>query len=481
MTASRAFSMGSWLCALFVSALALTLWPRPVSAQEANMEQGSSGSPPQEATSETPSRPFRGLFGLADSNRSGLDASGSIFGMYNDNRSETPLPVSIDSPYQRSGWLSGAQGRVAYNRSGERSSAGAWASAGTNYYDSSQSFVPYYGGGFGFSSPLGRRNSFTASQTVFYSPFYLNGFNGSNGFFAALPSVVAPPVPGPDDGQDFAVADDRVVRLGTTVGFSRQLSRKASITARYMFQASHYVGIDRRYLQQGGLVTFRRRFTEHASLRAGYGYRTFRVEDPLLPDAALRDHEFHDLDLGIDYSRGFSLSMTRRTQLTFSTNSSVVVGREVPVDGGEPRHRRHVFVGGTASLAHEMGRTWQALLIYTRSAGFSDLFFQPVTSDAISASIGGLLDRHDEVGAVASTSTGNVGFGAGRRGFDFYQARAYWRRAITANIAAYANYLLYKHSFAQATTLPLGIAPRLDRQGVQVGLTVWFPISGRVR
>ncbi len=111
-------------------------------------------------------RPFRGLFGLGDSGRTGLALSGDLFGAYDANVAATLPGRAFDPRYQRSGWYAGANSQLQGNWRGERAALNGWAAAGTNYYpEFGNPFVPSYSAGLGFSRPLGQRNSFQLGQT----------------------------------------------------------------------------------------------------------------------------------------------------------------------------------------------------------------------------------------------------------------------------------------------------------------------------
>jgi hypothetical protein len=123
-----------------------------------------------------------------------------------------------------------------------------------------------------------------------------------------------------------------------------------------------------------------------------------------------------------------------------------------------------------------MGRTWRLAVIYSRTAGFNDVVFEPVTSDSLTASLSGLVGRRNEIGFRASASSGNVGASRANNEYESYVARAHWRRALTRYLAAQVSYLFYKHDFGRSVALPSRFPQALDRQGVNIGVTVFFPL-----
>jgi hypothetical protein len=480
--------MTSRFYALLLSAL-LWAFPSPVAAQtsdpgsgQAAGGQGTGGQGGETDGGSPLTRPFRGLFGLGDSGRTGLDLSGSVFGAYDENVGATLPGRLFDPRYQRSGWYGGATSRLSFNWRGENASVNGFGSAATNYYpDFDDPLVPSYTGGLGFARPLGRRNNIRLSQVVSFSPYFLNGF------FPDVPTLDEMPVPPAGVDPGLTVGGNTVVRYSTRAAFSRQLSRQSSVTLGYGYIRSNYSDVDRVHEQQHGSIGFRRQLTRHATLRLGYAYRSavnhvdLPVEInpplPITPQNAIDpQNKMHDIDVGVDYSRALTLSMSRRTTVSFSTGSSFLAARDVSGGDFSGRQRARFYVTGHAQLLHEMGRTWSLAVVYSRTAGFNDVVFEPVTSDSATASLSGLVGRRNEISFMGSASKGNVGASRANNEYSSYVAKAEWRRALTRHLAAQVSYLYYNHDFGQSVGLPLGFPQALDRQGVNFGLTVWLPL-----
>ena len=459
--------------ALIVAALACA-WPITLAAQTTEGGSGG-GSAPQGGDSDGDgaplTRPFRGLFGLADSGRTGVALVGDLFGAYDDNVAATLPGRAFDPRYQRSGWYSGASAQVQWNWRGERAGLNGWAGGGTNYYpDFSDPFVPSYSAGIGFDRPIGRRNSFRVGQTFQYSPYSLGGL------FAGVPGFDDSPLPPIALDPSSDVSGNTIARYSTSVGFTRQLSRASTFTAGYAYSQSDYQSFDRTYRQQHGSVMFTRRLTRHANLRLGYGYRSATSEVGL-PGEPRLTNEMQDIQAGVDYNRSIALSMTRRTRVSFSTGTSYLGRTDLSGSELDERRRSRFYVTGTAELAHEMGRTWQTGLVYRRAAGFSELAFEPIVSDSLTASLSGLLARRIEFSAQASATTGHVGdFVRENDDYTSYRATAQLRRAITRHLAARVAYVYYQHDFGNQVRLPLGFPQALERNGVQFGINAWIPI-----
>jgi hypothetical protein len=458
---------------LLIVSLLVGLPPAPVIAQSTEQgsgqttEQGSQGSEDNKF-----SRPFRGLFGLGDEGRKGLDVSGSLFGAYDDNLTATLPGASIDPRFQRSGEYAGATGQLSFNWQGERAAFNSWAGSSTSYYpDEASHFVTSYTGGAGVTAPLGRRSSIRVSESVIYTPYFLFGF------LPSVPPIDELPNQPIEVGTDFTITDQAALRYLTNVNLERSLSREASLSVYYGFGLTNYQDQNAGYRQQRVGALFRRRLTRNAHLRLGYGYRTATYSDiPSLGGGSTR-HESHDVDAGVDYSRALSLS--RRTKVSFMTGSSILV-RDTPTGAAAlPGASTRVVLTGSASLVREVGRTWRTGMMAARTTTFSDVLLEPVTSNSVSVFAGGLLSRRQELTFRGSYSAGDVGTSGVQNGFATYLGSAAWRIALTRHLAAFATYLYYHYDFGRGVNLPTGVASKLDRQGVRVGISGWLPLLRR--
>ncbi len=468
--------INSRIQALVVSVLFACALPSPLAAQATDPSGQDGGTGAQQGTEgeddgSARARPYRGLFGLGDSGRTGAAISGTLFGAYDDDIASTLPGRPVDPRYQRSGWYSGANGQVSFNWRGERAAMNGWAAAGTSYYpDFDKPLVPTYRGGIGYSRPIGERNAVRLSESVHYSPYFLNGF------FADIPQLDELPNAPVVSDPSLDVSGNSILRSSTTAGFSRQLSRASTLNAGYGYTRSDYSNQDRSYESHNATVLFLRQLTRHANLRLGYGYRTVMNRVGLPGEPELSD-DMHDFIVGVDYNRSIALAMSRRTRLAFSTGTSFISGSQASgVNFGNPRPRSRFYVTGTANLVHEMGRTWRAAAAYRRSASFSELVLAPVVSDSLTATLSGLLGRRNEVSLIASASNGHVGEVRTSNDFTSYTASAQLRRALTRHLAAHVSYILYRHDFDDQVLLPTGFPQSLNRRGVNFGLNAWLPL-----
>ena len=121
------------------------------------------------------------------------------------------------------------------------------------------------------------------------------------------------------------------------------------------------------------------------------------------------------------------------------------------------RRRARVFTSRvTRTLAHEMGRTWRLAAVYQRSAGFSDLVFEPVTSDSVTRVAFRPHRAPQRVLSVKPRRPRARGNRSSNNDFTSYSAHAQWRRAMTRHLAAHVNYLYYNHDFGQSVSAAVG-------------------------
>jgi opacity protein-like surface antigen len=122
-----------------------------------------------------------------------------------------------------------------------------------------------------------------------------------------------------------------------------------------------------------------------------------------------------------------------------------------------------------------MGRTWTADLGYRRGVDFYEGFNDPFLSDAVSASLYGMLSRRLNFSSGVDYSFGTVGVGTDNR-YDTLAAHAGLEFGLTRTLAIYGNYLYYRYEFDQQVALDPRFAQSLNRQGVRFGLSASLPI-----
>jgi hypothetical protein len=446
--------------------LVLCLLAGGVSAQDVSAGQAQG---PQEPAPASVRRPYRGIFGGPpdpDTPQS-LVLSASAFGAYDENvlAGITDRPTVLDPRLQRSGYYSGAQTGLHYalSKTRQRASFQAFSDAQAAVYRSraTDTFSPQYDGGVAFTVPLGRTTTFGASQSVAYSKYYR--------------FVLFPGVEGLDNVDDAVATDPSLELLSraaigytTNAVLTRRLSTRSSVSAEYRRREVNY--LDRQFADFGGqsaAVLFRRQITAHATLNLGYRYR---VVDPTTLNSVARTA--HDVDAGVDYGR--ALSISRRTFVSFSTGSTILV-RDAVSGTSNSDSRLHVRLIGNAALRHELGRTWSLDATYRRGVAFHEGFNEPFFVDTATAGVGGLFTRRLDFSAVARWSFATLDRG---RNSDHraVSATAQSRYALTRYLAVFVRYAYYRYRFGAEVPLDNELPRELNRNGVRVGLTASVPL-----
>lgn len=426
--------------------------------------------PEEERADDGPrDRPFEGLFGWdprRDPDRR-VDLSASLFGGFDENvlaRQRVGIPGTPQADAESI--VYGANATLSYLRRWEHASMNAFAStAASGFPDVDSDVRAAYNGGLGFTAPLSRRATFSASGTVALVPFYQLG-----ALFPTLPPVVSVDVPVTTPGFEYSLVPAEALRVSGQVNFSRELSRYGSLAVSYRRSSATYRdsandGFDT--VEQRGGATYSHQVGRYVGVRAGYYYRTGRYG--LLQGG--RPYRSHDIDVGADYSRNFSF--WERTRFSFSTGSSVIVSDRL---AGVPRDRTHFFVTGNASLVREFLRSWSARLNYQRGVNYMDGFTAPLLSDSVSAGLGGQLARRVRTDLRVAMSRGTVGLDADRSGYETWTAQATMHVAASRNASAYLQYVFYQYDFGQGVALPPGLARDLNRNSVRAGVSIWLPV-----
>jgi hypothetical protein len=437
----------------------LAAFGRPAHAQSpGDTSAGATDEAPRDGASE---RPYRGIFGggVGDVGQL-LTTSLSLDGGYVDDMLSQPvgdttgtLPPSFTGPF------SAASGELAYSFKRDRATFNASAGASARYYDARKDIFPAYSAAVGGSATLTPRLTLTGDLTATAEPLY---------GLTLLPDAVAPD-PGTlspiDYTQGVASGDYRSVRGSTALDYA--FSDRTSVDVHYEASRGELGDEPREQTVHGAGVSIHHQFTQGVGARLGYSRQLGAYE---LADGS-RDIRNDTIDAGLDYSRALSLS--RRTSLAFTTGTTAV-------SDGESTFFRLV---GSATLERQIGRTWNAALIYNRDVGFVQTLVEPTFSDGLAIAVGGLIGRRLELQTQVAATVGQIGFGHGdsATGFDAYDATAGLTVALSRYLAVNTSYTYYRYTFDSDAPLSGAVFRRLDRQSVQAGLTLWAPLLHRTR
>ena len=254
---------------------------------------------------------------------------------------------------------------------------------------------------------------------------------------------------------DVAATAQNYLAYDGRLGLSQTLTRRLSLSANYSHRAAD--SFEGEFLSRSAGAGLSYTLGRGLNLRAGYGYGEARyATGRLVPN--------HTIDAGLGFNRALSLS--RRTTVAFSTGTAAH-----NVD-----NRTRFTATGSAQLNHEVGRTWNAWVSYGRQVFLYETWDEPVSSDGVTAGIGGLLSRRLQFSSSVNGSLGTVGLEADAPGFDAYHGNASLTFALARFASVGMTYSYYHHRFAEGVALPAGFPRSTDRQSVRATVSVWAPL-----
>jgi len=348
----------------------------------------------------------------------------------------------------------GAMAGLAYQTGSDKIAFSARGSADSRYYFTDDPFpaTSYFGNAV-LGAQVTSRLNVNASVNSAYSP-----------------QLVFSPLPRPGDVQtdfapptlDYGVTPQRMVSYAAGGNASVRVSRKSSLYVSLSDSLQRLLDddYDTRTLAYGGGYSYS--VSKYAALRLGYSQQDTDYGYSSMPKRRFTQRSY---DVGVNYSK--PLSISRRTTLSFNTGSSAI-------DDGQ---KTYYNLTGSAALNHQMGRTWETNVVYSRGLGVVAGFVEPGIADAVNANVRGNLSSRFMLMATAGYANGNVGLAAVASDYLSYQAstRLEWivHRERTG---IYASYYYYAYQYDPGTETVVPIANDVDRQGVQVGLIFRFPL-----
>jgi len=418
-----------------------------------------------------PERPYRGLFGGAQplsSRAPSLSLSLAGFGGW-DEPTSVSSTTAPDDRVNISGPFSGTTAGLDFTNFGERLNSFVSAYGFAGYFPDNKD-DPWYtsssaAGHIYYRAPLSPRNQIRFGESALFSTDVRLGLVGTT------PGSGVPPATG-NSGFDNSLQRDPYLNSLSDVVYSHSFSRASSVDATYGYGFYHFFNNDTErsdYREQRGGFNYNHAIGRYATLVLGYMYRYNRIPDSTEPPLTA-----HDVNVGVNYSR--ALSLTRTTQLSFHTGSTVTSSTNT--NSPTPDTTTRFLVTGGAELTREIGQSWVAQARYSRDVKYDYGFSQPILYDAAGAWIGGLIGRNLDVSSGVSYIQGAIGLET--TNYHSLYAVSQIRWAISHNLAAYASYYYYGYNFASDVTLPVGVVQELDRNGVRVGFNTWLPLwTGR--
>lgn len=424
-----------------------------------------SSSVPALAQTTGSARPFRGgLFGAQRPQKSSqsLDVSAFVLEAYDDNLFAT-LGGTVD-PRSRpvEGFYSMLLPGVDYRLSNRRFQVAVTGLSALGYYpDVREVRSISHNLAAGFSAQAGRKTTILLNQAASYSPSYLYGL------FPGKPDVTpGEPLP---DSPNYAVNDVESYSYFTTAAISHQLSSRmtAVIGGNYRFTDFTHETITQRDLtSKGGDGQFSYQKTRNLALRLSYHFLTGN-----LGYGGSVDTDENRLEGGISFSR--PLSASRRMNFTFNVGSSVVDPNVADPNLQVPDRLYRASADG--SIDYPFARSWVVRGSFRRGLEFVPGLAQPVYANGVTTGLDGLLGRRLEIGVAGSYSQGRSALTPAASQFDTYSGSARLQYALANSTAIHVEYLYYFYDFLGDVLVLSGAPPRMERNGVRVGLRFFVP------
>jgi hypothetical protein len=423
------------------------------------------------AKPQSSSRPYQGLFGGASS---GTDRDPFALSVTIAEAHDQDLlgdVITGPSAYQIGGRFTELSADASYRLDTHKVQFAATGGTNFRYYDEQDAIVGVgqYGGA-GVWIPLSRSTSFAANQTVSYAPSYL---------YRLFVTPGAPELGQVNPGTDYAVNQSPSLSYGTTASLTTTFGPRNELAFDTHRQYTDYVrSADLQTLPIGTLVQsdlstyqiggrFSRGMSRDVKLNLGYTFTRADYYSGITPAE-------HGVNAGFTYTH--PTSKTRKTSLSFRVGSSRL---ELADTGDQGTVLRPYYrTVGDVTFMREFGRTWQANAAYHRGVGFVDGLRTPVLTDGVLIGANGMINRRVDVSVNAASTIGEPTTVVALRGFRTNTATARTQMALNHNAALFAEYLFYFYDFPIGLT-PIGAPPRVSRNGVRAGLSLWVPMRTR--
>lgn len=407
-----------------------------------------------------PERPYRGLFGggpgTADQSlifdfRAGVgyddDLLAEAFG------ATTP----VDGRQPNAGSFGSMSLGLSYGQTRENWSFNANYGGQARYYPHERrKYLTSHGVGAGVSFTPNGTTQLTFNSSLTYQPYYAQRFFPAVYEFDLGPVLVSPPTMSETRESYFVMSNG--------VGFSHPLTRRAAVYASYSSERNGVLKTTD-YQNQSAGAGFTYAIGKGLAGRAGYSLTEGRYDI----DGRRERVRYSSFTGGLDFNK--ALSLTRRTFLRFST------GMSAANDGTET----HYTMTGNVGLTREIGRTWNAGIVFVRDFGLSPYFPEPMLTDSVSAQVGGLINRRLQLTFVAGATRGAIGFSDGDNSVTSASAGSSLMVGFTESTGLSLNYMYYRHLYGADVALPLGSPRHMNRQSVSVNFAYTVPLYERRR
>jgi hypothetical protein len=399
-----------------------------------------------------------------------LDLSGSAFAAWDDN-------VLAQAPNGNSGFglpqtakpglANGFQGALSYgfHRSGTRSQVALNGDGSFQEFESSAgsrlTFQSYNAGGT-LRTNITNKVSVSFAGGSAYAPYYQ--------YAPFLKSTTAAESPvGNDYG--FAVTSEWVRSTTASASFEDRFTKRSSVSAAVTWMQQDITSSNVVIETENASMRFTHNLTRKLAFYVGYGVQQSRYS-PSTP--GIIPVRAGNLDVGLGYGDGLTLTFGRYTTLNMTVGASVAKNGD-PASVAKTGRATQFVVNGTATLSRSLGRSWAASIGYTRGTNYVVGFPEPVMSDSASAGIGGTVVRRLYFSMGAGASRGQQVFSQDGT-LVAYTGSAKLTYGLFSNVGLYAQASYYKYSVPLSVLQLFSLTPQLERRSVSAGVTTWLPL-----
>jgi hypothetical protein len=446
---------------------------------------------------------FPAVFGgsVSSNDREALDLSLSLAEAYDDNALATDFGGLEPSTFQRSGVYTELISDLAFSRSGTTQVQATVGSDLRYYNELNRVVVLTSRAGLDLLSTFGRGTVVHFGQGVTYAP-------------TSLSTLFAPPLTPVDEAStsdvlpingDYALLSERLVNFLTSATVDQKITRRSILSlsgdlsySNYVAEAPELSDLRSNSVRSQFSYQLDRRFT----LRSGYKFSSANYAQGARPVTQ------HTVDAGFGYEK--STSRSRKTTIEFSVGSTLyeivpildslleapdieVLPDEVGVEAGTPQTTpsptltsvtiptettRNYGVTGNLAVSHDLGRTWSATGVYQRGLSYVYGLRDATFGDGVTINVQGFFNRRLDLNFQTSYSGGSFAVAGSRTASDYksYAGSVRARSGLGKMWATYVEYLFYYYEFDNSRELQTGLPPRLTRNAIRGGLTLWVPV-----
>jgi hypothetical protein len=305
-----------------------------------------------------------------------------------------------------------------------------------------------HGGGFGADWRASRTLTIQASQDIAFSPSYQLNVVGLPAYGSENADATA--------SVDYDLYKSKQFTYGSFAGARYVWSASREMTIGYGLNYTDFLSRSDFGLQQAS-ARFTQRLTSGIGLRLGYGLGS---GTPL----GLATGLHHDLDIGLAMDR--SLTISKRTTLSFTSGSTIV-------SAGQGRQLELV---GSAQLKQRLSPRWSSALSYQRGLTAVDSLARPLIANTFGGDLSGFVGAQTSV-SLRPVLTWGADVVEAERSFSTVTGIARVQTAIDRHWAVYGEYVYYGQHFAAAPGIPATLAGDTRRSGLRAGLALWAPLD----